>query len=66
MKIENLEKAQDLLVDAYLELEESIEEENDDVVDPTVDVVNGQKGSIQNAIAILNVTIAKLKKQSTE
>ena len=63
MQIQNLEKAKDLLLEAFLELDDAIDD-----VDATDDVlvneIDGQKRAVQDIIGRLSVEIGKLKKRS--
>lgn len=64
MKVENLEKARSLLIDAYLELDESIDDaENSE--DTAVQQIDLHKRSVQDIVGQLSVNIAKKQKENS-
>lgn len=67
MNVQSLENAKQSLLDAYLELDNSLQgiDINSDS-DPAIVEINNQKTSIQNAVGIISISIARINNKSIE
>jgi len=62
MRVENLEKAKELLIDAFIELNESKKDE-DSVDDSLVTEVSGYERQLQDIVGGLTLKIGTLKRK---